>query len=145
MEYKKAKAYLDGIRSCRLNLVKYELSIARIRYELEHPLTGISYEADKVGGSPKGDALEKKVIKYLELLGKHEELYVAKKTELERRIYDAQIKIMQLPDGRAKDFLLRHYVDGISEIDYAIEAGYETTASVYKLRIRAIKLFSSWV
>jgi hypothetical protein len=142
MEYKKAKAYLDGIRSARLNITKIELSIARLRYDLEHPLTGIAYDKDKVSSSPRGDAMERQVMRYLELLGKHEQLYVLRKTELEQKVFEAELRIMKLPDGRARDFLLRHYVDGVSEIDYAIEAGYETTASVYKLRIRAIKLFA---
>lgn len=142
MEYKKAKAYLDGIRSCRLNLVKYELSIARIRYELEHPLTGISYEADKVGGSPKGDALEKKVIKYLELLGKHEELYVAKQMELETLISEAEQKIIALPDGREKDYLYAVYIEGVPELDFGIEVGHTVIQSTYNLQCRAIKLFA---
>ena len=145
MEYKKAKAYLDGIRSCRLNIVKLEASIDRVRHELDNPLSAVSYDKDKVQSSLKGDSLERQVIKYLELLDKHERLYIEQKTFLEKRIYEAEAKILQLPNGKPKDFLLRHYIDGASEIDYALEAGYETTASVYKLRVRAIKLFASWV
>jgi hypothetical protein len=145
MEYKKAKAYLDGILSARLNIAKLEASIARVRFDLEHPLSAVNYDRDKVQSSPSKDTLEKQVIRYMELLGKHEALYVERKTALERKLYEAELKIMKLPDGKPRDFLLRHYIDGVSEIDYAVEAGYETTSSVYKLRIRAIKLFAAWV
>ena len=145
MDYEKAKAYLDGIRSCRLNIIKLEISMDRIRHELNNPLTAIGYGSDKVQSTSKGDALERQVLRYLELLEKHKKLYIERKTELERRIFEAEQLILKLPHGKPRDFLLRHYIDGASEIDYALEAGYETTASVYKLRVRAIKLFASWV
>ena len=117
----------------------------RIRHELDNPLTAIGYGSDKVQTASKGDALERQVLRYLELLEKHEKLYVERKTELEQRIFEAEQLILKLPHGKPRDFLLRHYIDGLSEIDYAIEAGYESTNSVYKLRIRAVKLFARWV
>lgn len=145
MEYKKAKAYLDGIRSCRLNVLKLQASMDRVRHELDNPLTAVGYGSDKVQSTPKGDALERLVLRHIELLEKHERTYIEMKTELEKRIFEAEQLILKLPHGKPRDFLLRHYIDGVSEIDYAIEAGYESTSSVYKLRVRAVKLFAQRV
>lgn len=145
MEYKKAKAYLDGIRSCRLNVLKLQASMDRVRHELDNPLTAVGYGSDKVQSTPKGDTLERLVIRHIELLEKHERTYVEMKTELEKRIFEAEQLILKLPHGKPRDFLLRHYIDGVSEIDYAIEVGYENTSSVYKLRVRAVKLFAQRV
>lgn len=145
MEYKKAKAYLDGIRSCRLNVLKLQASMDRVRHELDNPLTAVGYGSDKVQSTPKGDALERLVLRHIELLEKHERTYVEMKTELEKQIFEAEQLILKLPHGKPRDFLLRHYIDGVSEIDYAIEVGYESTSSVYKLRVRAVKLFAQRV
>ena len=143
MDYKAAKSYLDGILNARRQITRLELSIARIREEIVNPYPGGGY-GDKVQTSPQGDALERKVIKYVDLLRKHENAFMEYKEHYERIIYDGEVHIMQMPEGKPKQFLLAHYIDGVSEIDYGVMNGYETTVSVYNLKIRSIRTFANF-
>ena len=143
MDYKTAKAYLDGILNARRQINRLEISMARIREEIANPLPSGGY-GDKVQTSPQGDALERKVIKYIDLLTKHEKAFLASKQHYEQKIYDAETHILQMPDGKPKQFLLAHYIDGVTEIDYAVINGYDTTNSVYNLKLRAIQTFANF-
>ncbi len=142
-KYQKAKEYLDRIERLRSTIDHLEDAIARDRYEMEHPLSAVTYDRDRVQSSPQGDSMEKHVIKYVEECDKHTKEYVANKFEYLKIIHEAEKIILQLPKGKPRDFLLRHYIDGVSEIEYAFESGYVTNLSVYNLRVRAIKLFST--
>ena len=141
--YKKAKDDLERIRRLRLKISVIESAIERTRHEMENPMGAVSYDRDRVQSSNRGDSLERHVIKYVEQLDRYEKEYIDTKMELAQTVHEAEMMILQLPDVKPKDFLLRHYIDGVSEIDYAAESGYETTLSVYNLRIRAIKLFAT--
>lgn len=142
MEYRIAKAYLDSILNARRQIIRLELSIERLEHEMTYP--AVTVGGDRVQSSPAGDALERRVIKYVELLEKHRKAYIRRKTSYEEKLYDAESHIMLLPDGKPKTFLLEHYIDGVSELDYGITHGYETTVSVYNLKIRAVRLFANF-
>lgn len=144
MTYSEARDYLSQIRNKRLQILVLESRIQAIRFEMEHPLGSVNYAADRVQTSAHGDGMERRILKYVKVLEKNGELYAELKTQYAKAVHEAFMKIEPLPDCVTKDFLLRHFIDGISEIDYAVERGYETTASVYKLRQRAIKFFARY-
>lgn len=142
MQYAEARYYLNRVRNARLNVVKIEKRIAAVRFELEHPLGNATDPGDRIQTGTRSDALERKVIKLLEILDKNQQILMERKSKLESLIMEAFNTIMGLPECVMKEFLIGHYIDGISEIDYASIHGYETTESVRNLKWRAIKFFA---
>lgn len=141
MKYEQAKTYLESVRKCRLQINRLELCIIRVRTEMENPLGNIA-QGERVQTSAV-NSFEAKMVRYLDLLGKHETAYAKAKEAYEEKLYQAESMIMLLPDGRVKEFLLAYYIDGMSELDFGVAMGYETTGSVYNLKRRAIRTFAT--
>lgn len=135
-----AKAYLNGIISRWKWVEIYQMQLERLQEQL------ITYGGgglgEKVQSSPMGDALEKRVIKF-----------VSDVTELKLKFYDqldaanerqkeASARIMCLKVGKCQDILLDHYVRQISFTDLANAYGYDSELSIYKLHERAIRYFA---
>lgn len=140
MTYREAKTFLDKTRHCRLQLNRILMEIERIRAEMQSPMGGMS-SGDKVQTS-KTNTNEAKLLRYIALLEKHEAVYLEAKCRYETIIFEAESLIIQMPESRSKDFLLAHYIDGMSELDYGVTNGYMTTGSVYNLKRRAIRQFA---
>ena len=143
MTREEAKEYFRRIDDARDQLKKCEISIGRLRFELEHPLSGVDYSREKVSRTPEGSALENKVIKYMKLLQDHEQYYLQKKTELEGMLFEAECKIRELKAGMCRDYLFRRFIEGVKPTEYCKEVSYNDSKSVYQLQTRAFELFAA--
>lgn len=136
-----AKAYLGGVRALRYRLKYLNQKIGDLRDEILS--RGSSVLGERVQTSAKGDALENAVIRYVDELTKLQKEYERQYIILQRRQDEAFDRIDKLKEGRQKDFLIRYYIDGVSEVEYANEAGFQDFGSVYHVKSRALNDFAT--
>lgn len=135
-----AKAYLGGVRALLSRMRYLDKKIGNLREEIF--LRGGSVLGDRVQTSAKGDALENAVIKYVDSLSSLQAEYERQYIALQKKQDEAFDRIDSLKDGRLKDFLIRYYIDGVSEVEYATEVGFLDFETVYKTKIRALRYFA---
>lgn len=134
-----AEGYLNGIKSCQKWIDIYNMRLAEIADTMISYGGGI--QADKVQTSPKGDALERRVIDGLERYGKIQEDILKRREELWARQDEAMERIMTLKDGNRKNFLLLHYIDGLTLTEVAMNLGHTEPSRIYHLKDEALRYF----
>lgn len=135
-----AESYLGGVRALRYKLRYLDGKIKNLADEI-YSRGGIEY-GERVQTSARGDSLERSVIQYVDELTKLQHEYEAQYISLQKRQDEAFNRIDLMNDGRLKDFLMRFYIDGVSEVEYASNAGYIDFNTVYKVKDRALKYFT---
>ena len=135
-----AEAYLGGVRALRHKLKYLD---GKLRNLAEEILSrgGIEY-GDKVQTSAKGDALEKKVIEYVDELTRLQNEYESQYIALQKKQDEAFDRIDMLEEGRLKDFLIQYYINGVSEVEYASAAGFLGFNTIHKVKDRALEYFT---
>lgn len=134
-----AEAYLNGILSLKQWISVYNVRLAEIQDEM------ISYGGGGIGErvqtSPRGDALEKRVIRALERYGEIQEALFDKRDELWRKQDIAINRIMSLKDGNRKTFLMLHYIEGLNLVEISLRLGHSEPSRIYHLKDEALQYF----
>lgn len=134
------EAYLNGIRALLRQIRMLNLRLDEIQEEMT--TFGGSGYGERVQTSPRGDALEKKVIRAMEQYGKIQEDLLERRLELWKKQDVAVQRIQSLKDGNRKEFLLLYYIDGMSMTQVAMELGHAEPSSVYHLKDEALNYFN---
>ena len=135
-----ARAYLEDVRSL-YQWIRYRDK--RVK-DLEEDIVsyGGTQIGDRVQTSPRGDTLEKRVIKYVETIERMQMQIIEKKQELIEKQDDAFRRIMELKEGRRRDFLIMYYIEGLSYSDISFALGHSELSRVYHLRDEALEYFA---
>lgn len=136
-----SKEYLQSIRD-----LYYEIEILKKRKsKISTPtrIKGISYDKICVMSSRDGSELEKNVVNTISELEKINKQIKKKTDKLSRLKYDATKKIMQIPEGQTRRFLIDYYVLCMSLKEINEEYRFNDEKSVYRLKGRALKKFKN--
>lgn len=136
-----SKAYLAGLRTrwYQINILGRQIQ----NYRDQMNTYGGSVLGDKVQTSPRGDALENRVIKWMERMEKLTLALYDKLDEANDLQLEAIWRINELKDGRCKDLLNCYYIERMSMNEIYQLFGYESEQSVYKLHTRALEYFET--
>ena len=140
METKWSEAYLSGVRNRWVMVDYYE---KRIRQLEEQMLAygGASFNSERVQSSPKGDALEKRVIRFIE----NEEKLIARFYDQLEAANEKQDEAMErigcLKEGNRKSFLIEYYVNRLSIRDITALFVHSDEASTRNLKAKALEYF----
>lgn len=139
MDTRWSRNYLNGIRTRWYQIDIWQRQIENFREQMQS--FGGSAAGERVQTSPKGDALEKRVLKYVEKIDKLTMALYDKLDEANDMQVEAMDRICTLSDGRCKDLLNCYYVQRLSMGEIAGVFGYDSIESAYKLHIRALEYF----
>ena len=140
VKYEWARAYLNGVISRWKWVDIFQTRIEQLR---EQMITyGGSDMGERVQTSPSGDALEKKVIAFIEKTNKLTMALYDKIDEANERQAEAEMRIMSLKVGKCQDLLIDHYLMRKSFEQIKEEYYYSDINTVYKLHERALEYFT---
>ena len=131
-----AKEYLRRIRDTESDLRSAEQDYQRVRDDVMN-LKAIQYDKDKVSNSHIGDLSDA-----IAALDKYAERVNAKWDELIVLRTEAEELIGEIADGRYRDVLHRHYLQGESWEYIAVGMGY-TYHHIHKLHGQALNEFEA--
>lgn len=140
MDTKWSEAYLSGVRNRWVMVDYYEKRIKQLEDQLlAYGSTGLSNE--RVQSSPQRDALEKRVIRFVEdeekLIARfYDQLDAANKKQDE-----AMERIGCLKEGNRKSFLIEYYVNRLSIRDITALFVHSDEASTRNLKAKALEYF----
>ena len=138
--YAWARAYLNGIISRWRWVDIFQTRISQLREQI---ITyGGTGAGEKVQTSPSGDAMEKRVIAFIEKTNKLTMALYDKIDEANERQAEAEERIMCLKTGKCQDLLIDHYLCQKSFERIKEEYCYSDISAVYKLHERALKYFT---
>lgn len=134
-----SKAYLNGVRSRWVMVDYYSRRIQNLEEQLV--TFGGGGFGEKVQSSPRHDALEARVLKFIE----NEEKIILKFYDLledaNAKQDEAMDRISLLKEGHRKDFLIEYYVNRLSIREIADQFEHADEDSTRKLQRLALEYF----
>lgn len=141
MTKREAEAFLQEARDVKFKVDAMEQE----RLEIHDAMITIKSTTDyseRVQSSPRQDGLENQAIRIIERMQElDKELQEAKERMVFKR-HRIRNAIMEMKEGQSRRFLMDYYINCESEIQIAVRYHYKTSASIYTLKMRAIKDFS---
>lgn len=134
-----AEAYLNGVLNRWKWVDIYKLRIEQLRENII--IYGTMGTGDKVQSTPTGDALERKVLKFIEDTKRAQIALLDKINEAEKKQDEAIERIMSMKPGRRRDILYDHYICKISFEELTDRYGYSDGKTIYKVHRRALEYF----
>lgn len=135
-----ARAYLGGIRNL-YHWIRY-MEKRIVSLEADIVSYGSTQTGDRVQSSPRGDQMERRVIKYVETIERLQVQLIEKKSQMLERQDEAFARIMELKEGHRRDFLVLYYIEGMSYAEISFEMGHSEQSRIYHLRDEAIEYFA---
>jgi hypothetical protein len=134
-----SKAYLNGVLLRWKWVDIYTIRLSQLRDQI------ITYGSgglgERVQTSPTGDALEKRVLKFIEDTDRIQIALYDKLEEANAMQDEASERIMQLKPGRCQTLLIDHYIRRIEFGELSDLYGYEDGNTIYKVHQRALEYF----
>ena len=139
MDTRWSESYLNGVRSGWVMVNYYAERIKNLEDQL---VTYSNYSlGERVQSSPRHDALEQRVIKFIE----NEEKNILKFYDLlesaNAKQDEAMDRISMLKEGRRKDFLIEYYVNRQSVKSIAELFEHSDGGSTRNLKAKALEYF----
>ena len=137
----KAKDYLQSIRDLRFKIEDLKKERGDVLANMIVVKSTSDY-SERVQSSPRQDGLENQAIRIIERMQElDKELQEAKERMVFKR-HRIRNAIMEMKEGQSRRFLMDYYINCESEIQIAVRYHYKTSASIYTLKMRAIKDFA---
>lgn len=126
------KFRIDDLENERIDIMSYMITVK-----------STSDYSDRVQSSPKQDALENQVIRYIERMEKLDKAILKERAKLINRRHNINKKIWRMKEGQSKRFLKDYYIECKNWKQIFNEYGYTSIESAYRLKRRAIKDFEN--
>ena len=139
-ETKWSEAYLSGVRNRWVMVDYYEKRIKQLEDQLL-AYGGAGFNNERVQSSPQRDALEKRVIRFVE---NEEKVIVRFYDQLEaanEKQDEAMERIGCLKEGNRKNFLIEYYVNRLSIREIMEQFGHSDEGSTRNLKMKAREYF----
>lgn len=142
MNKREAEAFLQEARDLKFRVDTMEQEMIEIHDAMITIRSTTDY-SERVQTSPRQDGLESQAIRIIERMAELEKKLQEEKERMIFRRHRVLCAIREMKEGQYRRFLIDYYINCEDEIKIAVKYHYKTSASIYTLKMRAIREFAN--